>query len=592
MAAAPTATSKTAFVTPPGKRGSQGLYLTVGVTGHRNLVAAEVPVLRAHLAELFRGLKRDFPGLPLQLITPLAEGADQLAAEVALSEGVSIVTVLPMVQAEYERDFTTPEAVSAFRAMLEKSDEIIVLPPVKTGLQTPYSAHDRALQYAQLGVFTSDHTQVLLALWDGKPCSKIGGTGQVVHYHLTGVMEGFDGDPTPAGLLADNENDLVYHLVCSRDQDDGSPVEGKTAGEAWWFSSREEVEPSYRLPDLYREMLGRLERFARDWQEKPEVIRSRGYDLLADAPDALEKPSGAWLTNTLFQVADGLAIHYQRRVFGSLRAMHMMAILMGVLFLVYSEFDGPDYMVLVFLGMFFAGVVLYLIGSNHQWHRKYLDYRTLAEGLRVQLYWSLSGVVEEEWAGFAYDNFLVKQDADLGWVRHAMRQASMYRIRGVSPDPAWLSWVVAQWVGDANGEGGQLQYYSRKESQNTARFRRTQRLGSLCLWIGIATAASMYFLGPIATEDQQNLLLVLMGLLPLVAGIWDAYSHKKAEKELIKQYGFMRRVFGKAQRLVNESSDLAFKRQVLRALGQAALDEGAEWLLIHRERPLEHGRLG
>ena len=53
----------------------------------------------------------------------------------------------------------------------------------------------------------------------------------------------------------------------------------------------------------------------------------------------------------------------------------------------------------------------------------------------------------------------------------------------------------------------------------------------------------------------------------------------------------MRRVFGKAQRLVSESSDLAFQRQVLRALGQAALDEGAEWLLIHRERPLEHGRL-
>ena len=105
------------------------------------------------------------------------------------------------------------------------------------------------------------------------------------------------------------------------------------------------------------------------------------------------------------------------------------------------------------------------------------------------------------------------------------------------------------------------------------------------------TAISMYFFGSVVTEQQQNLLLVLMGMLPLVAGIWDAYSHKKAEKELIKQYGFMRRVFGKAQRLVNESSDLAFQRQVLRALGQAALDEGAEWLLIHRERPLEHGRL-
>jgi hypothetical protein len=82
-----------------------------------------------------------------------------------------------------------------------------------------------------------------------------------------------------------------------------------------------------------------------------------------------------------------------------------------------------------------------------------------------------------------------------------------------------------------------------------------------------------------------------MGVLPLVAGIWDAYSHKKAEKELIKQYGFMRSVFLKARKLLDESADTAFQRQVLQALGKAALDEGAEWLLMHRERPLEHGRL-
>jgi len=43
--------------------------------------------------------------------------------------------------------------------------------------------------------------------------------------------------------------------------------------------------------------------------------------------------------------------------------------------------------------------------------------------------------------------------------------------------------------------------------------------------------------------------------------------------------------------LLNGSTEVGFQRRVLRALGQAALDEGAEWLLMHRERPLEHGRL-
>ena len=570
--------------------GKQDLYLSIGVTGHRDLVSSEVPGIEQRLRDFFSGLQDEFPDLPLQLITPLAEGSDQLAAEVALSMGISIVSVLPMAQSEYERDFSTDASLAAFRHLLADSDEVILLPPVAGDLETPYSEHERALQYAQLGVFTSDHAQVLLALWDGKLGESIGGTGHVVKYHLSGVMDGLEGDPTPAGLLADNENDLVHHIVCSRDRHDGSPEPGCETGEAYWFGSRPEIARSEKLPDLYRELLGRLQRFARDWHEKQDVVAKRSTSLLETTP-GVEEPSGSWLTDRLFRAADGLAVHYQLRVVSSLRAMHVLAILMGLTFLLYSEFDGPDYMVLIFLGMFAGGVVLYVIGNSHEWHRKYLDYRTLAEGLRVQLYWNLSGVVEKEWAGFAYDNFLLKQDPDLGWIRHVMRQASMYRLRGVSPDPAWLPWVINEWIGHSKNGQGQLSYYTRKEIQNSRHFRRTQRLGTLCLWVGIATALLLFLTGPYVSEDQQNLLLVLMGVLPLVAGIWDAYSHKKAEKELIKQYGFMRRVFTKARLLTEDSKDRDFQRQVLRALGQAALDEGAEWLLMHRERPLEHGKL-
>jgi hypothetical protein len=570
--------------------GNQDLYLSVGVTGHRDLVSSEVGLIRERLSRFFETLAKDFPDLPLQLITPLAEGGDQLAAEVALAMDIPIVAVLPMVQTEYERDFSTAAALENFRRLLAHSDELIVLPPVAGDLESPYSEHERALQYAQLGVFTSDHCQVLLALWDGKLGENIGGTGHVVKYHLTGVMDGFEGDPTPASLLADNENDLVHHIVCSRDRPSGKAGAGFGPGEAFWFSSRPEVERSATLPDTYREQLDKLQRFVRDWHEKRDVVRQRSSSLL-ERPPALELPTGAQLTDRLFQVADGLAVHYQLRVASSLRAIHVLAVLMGLVFLVYSEFDGPRLMVLAFLGLFFVGVALYVIGNSHEWHRKYLDYRTLAEGLRVQLYWNLSGVVEKEWAGFAYDNFLLKQDIELGWIRHVMRQASMYRLRGVSPDSEWMPWVISEWIGEPGSGNGQLHYYTRNEVQNTLRYRRTQRLGTACLWLGIATAGLLFLTHPMTTEEQRNLLLIMMGVLPLVAGVWDAYSYKKAERELIRQYGFMRRVFTKARSLLDSSDSDRFNRKVLRALGRAALDEGAEWLLMHRQRPLEHGRL-
>jgi hypothetical protein len=344
------------------------------------------------------------------------------------------------------------------------------------------------------------------------------------------------------------------------------------------------------LPDVYREMLGRLQCFVRDWRDQADEIGRYSSGLLQHAP-ALALPSGAGLTDRLFRAADCLAIHFQKRVHGSLRAIHVLAVLMGLVFLVYTEFDAPNYLVLAFLALFFAGVAVHFSGESREWHRKYLDYRALAEGLRVQLYWNLAGVVDPASVEFAYDNFLQKQDTDLGWIRHVMRRASLQRMRGQAPPPEWVAWVADEWVGDTGAARGQLAYYARKESENSARYRRTSRLGTLCLWSGIGIAILLFLTGQYGQTGVRQGLLIGMGVLPLIAGVWDAYSHKRAEKELIKQYAFMGRVFRKARALLDGSRDIEFHRRVLRALGQAALDEGAEWLLMHRERPLEHGKL-
>jgi len=561
------------------------MQLSIGITGHRDLVEEEKPSLEYRVRALFDSLSAQYPDLELQLLTALADGADRLAAGVAIDMGIPLIAILPMEQSEYEKDFQAVEALAEFHGMLNSAERVIILPTLSANGEL-----GRDSLYAQLGLFISNHCQVLLTLWDGKEFDAVGGTSHVVNYHLTGVMDGFEGDLSPASLLADNENDLIHHIVCSRDRPDGAPAEHLTALEASWFSSRKNGERSPDIPEAYRMQLDRLQQFRRDWKEKASIVRSRSSSLLESAPE-LVVPTGVSKTDQLFQAADGLAIHYQKRVNSSLRAIHLLAIMMGLVFLVYSEFDGPGYMVLTFLGLFFAGVAVHIIGSSREWHRKYLDYRALAEGLRVQFYWNLSGVVNTESAGFAYDNFLQTQDVDLGWIRHVMRQASMDRVRGQAPDPGWVSWVIEEWIGEPVSGRGQLAYYSHKKLHNTSRFRRTRVLGNLCLWAGIMIAVLLFLQGADGDDGQRRMLLVLMGVLPLVAGIWDAYSHKKAEKELIKQYGFMSRVFSKARKLVDEFPDVTFQRQVLRALGQAALDEGAEWLLMHRERPLEHGRL-
>jgi hypothetical protein len=572
----------------------RGLRLGVAVTAHRDPLPEQCAALEERVEVFLRGLAAAYPELPLQLLTALAEGGDQIAARAALRLGIPVVAVLPLDEEDYAQDFSEGPARDEFTRLLAAAERSIVLPPAPATAVATDETTRRQRQYAQLGVFLSNHCQVLLALWDGKEGRQLGGTGQVVRYHLTGIMPGFDAELSVAELLADNENDLVYHVVCARDRPGGAPAAGLQALEAAWFSSRRDGARSQDLPADYGVLLERLQQFACDSHEQKDAAVLLGEDLLADAPP-LQWPSGARLANRLFQAADGLAIHYQRRMHKGLRALYLLAATMGLVFLVFTEFDTPGYTVLLFLALFFAGVGLHLLGDRQEWHRKYLDYRTLAEGLRVQLYWNLAGVVDGRSVDFAYDNFLQQQDVDMGWIRHVMRQVSLDRSRGEVPDPDWVAWVIDDWVGRPGLGRGQLGWYARKESENALRHRRTSLLGRLSLWAGIGIAILLYLLS-LGTDSGfeggfRQTLLVLMGVLPLVAGIRDAYSHKRAEKELIRQYGFMRGVFDKARRLLDLSEDIVLRRRVLRALGEAALDEGAEWLLMHRERPLEHGKL-
>ena len=80
-------------------------------------------------------------------------------------------------------------------------------------------------------------------------------------------------------------------------------------------------------------------------------------------------------------------------------------------------------------------------------------------------------------------------------------------------------------------------------------------------------------------------------MLAIIAAARESYSYRKADKELIKQYVFMRNIFAGARHALEAESEARGQREILRALGEAALAEHAEWALTHRERPLEHGKL-
>jgi hypothetical protein len=82
-----------------------------------------------------------------------------------------------------------------------------------------------------------------------------------------------------------------------------------------------------------------------------------------------------------------------------------------------------------------------------------------------------------------------------------------------------------------------------------------------------------------------------MGVLLLITGVRQSYVFSIADAELIKQYEFMFRAFSKARRRIDSCSNDKERRRVLKVLGDAALEEHAEWILMHRERASDEGEV-
>ncbi len=146
-----------------------------GVSGHRDLVPADLPELRQQVREIFRRSISARPNAVFQLLTPLAEGADRVAAEEAVSLGIKLVVPMPMIQAEYERDFTSEHSLSAFRQLLKTADVQFVV----TDGSSTYEGDERTQRYAAVGDYIARECHFLILLWDGKENQKVGGTAWV-----------------------------------------------------------------------------------------------------------------------------------------------------------------------------------------------------------------------------------------------------------------------------------------------------------------------------------------------------------------------------------------------------------------------------
>ncbi len=565
--------------------------LIVAVTGHRDLVAREVPEIREQVRGFLNRVLAHYPERGVTVMSPLAEGADQLVVEEALQLGIPVIAPLPMPREIYVTDFETAVAREKFMTLLSQATEVFELPvlPGSTAQSIADQGDDRTRQYAHLGVFLCTHCHILLALWDGKYTDILGGTGQVVRFHHEDVMPGHIPSSEASRLiLADDESDLVYHIVCSRERADGQPADGLQALSCSWFTTDESSPRTERLPKRHKSVFDRTLEFSRDAKQHEDRIRQEAWSLIDDSK-AGELPAGVRDIDHVFRTADWLAIYFQKRFLMLLRSTHVLAFLMGVMYIAYSDVYAARTFIIAFVVFFLIAAAIQKFGGRLAWHRKYLDYRTLAEGLRVQFYWAVAGVSSDSVSKFAHDNFLQMQDSDLGWIRNVMRVAGLECDVSPSSSKTGLDFAISEWIGDETS--GQLGYYRRKAAEKIRRNTRTERFAGTVLWVSVAAFTLFVFASDDLANSVRGPIVILMGVLLLSIGIRQSYGHSVADFELIKQYEFMFRTFSKAFRRINKSENDEERRRVLRLVGDAALEEHAEWILMHRERSINEGEI-
>ncbi len=175
--------------------------LIVGVTGHRlHKVDPNDAHLRDACVRVLHDLRDRYRDRSFIVLSPLAEGADRLVAELAMEElDAKLHVPLPLPYEIYIQDFDPDDqqaSVDHFKTLIGRAERYYEL-PLAGGSFNELSQRDsvgneaRAKQYALVGAYIVQRCHELIAIWDGTEPNGVGGTGQIVHWRLNGVPEAF-----------------------------------------------------------------------------------------------------------------------------------------------------------------------------------------------------------------------------------------------------------------------------------------------------------------------------------------------------------------------------------------------------------------
>jgi hypothetical protein len=600
---------------PALERGNPVLPLILGGTGHRDLRAEDVRQFEARVREIFEEVQHKAPRTPLVVVSTLAEGADRLVARIALERGHRLVAPLPMAPEAYEEDFISPESKAEFRDLIARADQWFVVSDGRISIPP----EDRSRGYALVGAYLAQSCQILIALWDGIGTGKPGGTSAVISFVRDGVPASFDGllngvaTASPIGSLDEPEGcGLIYHVPTPRVSNPNPPCGPPVVLKKLYPRS---VLGDEEIAKRFDRILASLDEFNADATTLGPRLTAgaqhrAGCLLTADQEAAL--PADLQQICNRFVLVDSLSLYVQDRTKYARSALVVLVFLAVLVFGLYAHVTPLQMPLLVYLYVavfasayffwfLFAGgggnassspwtrwLLSHVLPARLQWnyHRNYLDYRAVAEGLRVQFYWKRAGLGDR-----VEDHYFRQHRTELDWIRVALCIARLlrddFRVQLPRSVPsgciADLRQVLEHWL------HGQQAFFTRAAKRDEKRLTRTEYTIHLLLCLGIVLALALVIPNHTPGDLTHEVLLLAAILAPAAAGVVRYQAERRALSEQKRRYERMSvlyRIAGDRLSELLRRGDLDGVRRIVRDLGLECLFENADWVLRHRDRPL------
>ncbi|MCA3586199.1 MAG: hypothetical protein IOD03_21355 [Methylocystis sp.] len=538
----------------------------LGITGTRNLPEAARAQLRPRIEALLDTIATTAQAarngadiydttnpLLLRLITPLAEGADRLVAEVARAKGWQIEVVLPFAAETYRDDFATPATPGVTAdACLAEFDQLLAAAAQVTTLDGDGGPDHRNRSYEAAGRMVVRNCDLLIALWDGETgVGRRGGTAEIIRFAAR--------FGPPIWWLHPTEDRQPCVLLDTPDLRRRAPLPDAANSEAWlavylkglFTPPAPHPEHAHGLLDRFaqgwrkfrkhgpfdglRTLLGQappktgglagwyaglhggfLGFFRKGWDSEARLHAAPGV-LAAEAtpdwlrsspsfPDQEGAPAEHW--RSAYAAPDAYSNAYAGRYrsgYVVVSILIVLALACAVMGLVLPKLGkitvtGLELALLLLL----LGVVL--LNTLQHWHQRFLLYRLVAELCRKQAHlaalgWSLPLYRVDSAAAAAG-----AREGWVGWYFNALSRAAPM-VSGLIDPPR----LEAMRHALRNGLlMGQVHYHGRNQPRSTLAAARLVRAGE---WLFLITVFVVAFKLLLLRMDVLSTVALFFGLL-------------------------------------------------------------------------------